>query len=600
VGPVSGEHGRSSGTMVSVGERPVSASGPDPRAHQPAELDAQSPRTSAGPNRRYLLGLAAVILIAFVARFWGLLYGLPHSYYPDESSVVGDALKMATTGDPRPSQFLWPTFWIYVVAISLRVGLLASWLPGGIWPLGTAALDNMTYVYGVSRTVTALAGVLTVLGLYAVGARWLERLGLPTPRLYALLGAGFLALSPLHIQHSHVTSPDVPTTAFVVLAAWLVLRLLDSGTPIWYLLGGVAIGLASAAKYPSAMFAAALVVAHLARAGLSLRRPWTPLLALFDLRLWAAGLVTVAVFFATSPYILLDWQHFQADFVSQANRVLQRGPVGEVGVTGPFAPILYVPLAMAWGLDTPVALLALVGLAAAGWLAFRRGPGADTTRWALLTLLVFPILLYVFSWSWQHRFARYLVPLVPFGCLLAALGLAGLVGLLSRARPTLPASLIAVALGVGAMLYQADGVIRYDLLLTRPDTRTLTARWLEQNLPPGEQVMVEWYGPPYGNVRQMGFDLSDRPLDRYLGRTPRYVVTSSFSYDRWLRDPAQFGRRVAFYTTLHQQTPLLFEIRPWPELAYDPVQEGWDGWHGLPLDASARPGPVLRVHQLTP
>jgi hypothetical protein len=150
------------------------------------------------------------------------------------------------------------------------------------------------------------------------------------------------------------------------------------------------------------------------------------------------------------------------------------------------------------------------------------------------------------------------------------------------------------------MVWQADGVVRYDLLLTRTDTRTIAARWLEGHLPPGEQVMVEWYGPPYGDVRQMGFDLSDRPLDRYLGRSPRFVVTSSFSYDRWLRNPEQFGRRVAFYAALHEQTPLLFEVRPWPELAYDPVQEGWDGWHGLPLDGDARPGPALRVHQLTP
>lgn len=587
--------------MVSVGEQPVSASAAEPRVRPSADQDTQSPRSAAGDGRRHLLWLGVVILVAVIARFWGLLYGLPHAYYPDESSVVGDALRMATTGDLRPNQFLWPTFWIYVVALSMRIGLVASWLPvAGIWPLGTAALDNMTYVYGISRTVTALAGVLTVVGLYAVGVCWLARLRLPNPRLYALLGAGFLALSPLHIQHSHVTSPDVPTTAFVVLAAWLVLRLLDSGALTWYLLGSLALGLASAAKYPSAMFAAALVVGHLARSGLSLRRPWTLPLAFFNRRLWAAGLVTVVVFFATSPYILIDWSRFEADFISQANRVLQRGPVGEVGVTGPFAPVLYVPLAMAWGLDTPVALLAAAGLIMAGWLALRGGPGAGTTRWALLTLLIFPILLYVFSWSWQHRFARYLVPLVPFGCLLAALGLAGLVTLLARLRPALPPSLVAVTIGVAAMLYQADGVIRYDLLLTRPDTRTLTARWLEQNLPPGEQVMVEWYGPPYGNVRQMGFDLSDRPLDRYLGRSPRYVVTSSFSYDRWLRDPAQFGRRVTFYTTLHQQTPLLFELRPWPELAYDPVQEGWDGWHGLPLDGSARPGPVLRVHQLTP
>lgn len=559
-------------------------------------------RPTSGPlgQAGQLVSLAAVLVVATVARCWGLLYGLPHSYYPDESSFVGDALHIAATGDLRPSQFLWPTFWIYVVAASLRLGLGAGAVSGSLGPLGTPSLDNMTYVYGMARAVTALSGVLTVAGVYLVAERWLCRVGAPAPRPLATLAAGFLALSPLHVQHSHVTSPDVPTTAFLVLSAVCVMRLLESGAWRWYVLGGIALGLSSAAKYPSAMFAVALVVAHLSRADLALRRPWRLVVALADPRLVVAGVLTIIAFFGTSPYILIDWQHFQADFVSQANRVLQRGPVGEVGISGPFAPVLYVPLAMEWGLDTPVALLAALGLASAIWLAVRPTGGSPRTRWAALAFLAFPLLLYVFSWSWQHRFARYLVPLVPFGCVLAALGLGVLIRVVKTWMGTSRAMMAGSAIGVCAMLWQADGVVRYDLLLTRPDTRTVTARWLEQNLPPGEQVMVEWYGPPYANVRQMGFDLSDRPLDRYLGRTPRIVVTSSFSYDRWLRDPAQFARRAAFYTALHEQTPLLFEIRPHPELAYDPIQEGWDGWHILPLDDAVRPGPVLRVHQLTP
>ena len=548
-------------------------------------------RLDAVPTDRrtiwYLAGLGGVVALAIAARFWGLLYGLPHSYYPDESSVVGDALKMAVTGDLRPAQFLWPTLWIYVVALTLRIGTVFAAIPSGLSPLGTPALDNMTYVYGMARGVTALAGVLSVAILFAVAARWFERLGLRPPLLFASLAAGFFALSPLHVQHSHVTSPDVPTTLFLVLCSYFVLRILETGAIRWYILGGLALGLSSAAKYPSAMFAVALVAAHLARAQLSPGPPSRLLLALFDRRLWAAGALTIATFFATSPYILIDWPRFVADFVSQADRVLQRGPIGEVGVSGPFAPLLYVPLAMQWGLDTPVALLALVGLIFAAWLALRPGTGDSTVRWALVTFLVFPTLLYAFSWSWQHRFARYLVPLVPFGCLLAALGVAGIARVVSGRLGPAAASTIAAAIGLAAIAWQADGVARYDLLLTRTDTRTVAARWLEQNLPPGEQVMVEWYGPPYSSIRQMGFDLSDRPLDRYLGRSPRYVVTSSFTYDRWLRSPEQYARRVAFYTALHEETPLLYEIRPWPELAYDPVQEGWDGWHGLPLDPAA-------------
>jgi 4-amino-4-deoxy-L-arabinose transferase-like glycosyltransferase len=586
--------------MVSATQRPTSASPPD----DPADAASELPEARSGEADRrttwYLAGLGGVVVLAIVARFWGLLYGLPHSYYPDESSVVGDALKMAETGDLRPSQFLWPTLWIYAVALTLRVGTVFAAIPSGFGPLGTPALDNMTYVYGIARSVTALAGVLSVAILFAVAARWFERLGTRPPLLYASLAAGFFALSPLHVQHSHVTSPDVPTTTFLVLCSYFALRILESGSIRWYILGGLALGLSSAAKYPSAMFAVTLIVAHLGRAYRAPGRPSHLLLALFDRRIWAAGAFAIVTFFATSPYILIDWQRFLADFASQASRVLQRGPVGEVGVSGPFAPWLYVPLAMQWGLDTPVALLALVGLAYAAWLALRPGASGSPLRWTFLTFLMFPALLYAFSWSWQHRFARYLVPLVPFGCLLAALGIAGIARVVARRLGPAAAGTTAAAIGLAAIAWQADGVIRYDLLLTRTDTRTIAARWLEQNLPPGEQVMVEWYGPPYASIRQMGFDLSDRPLDRYLGRSPRYVVTSSFTYDRWLRSPDQYARRVAFYAALDQDTPLLYEIRPWPELAYDAVQEGWDGWHGLPLDPAARPGPVLRVHQLSP
>jgi 4-amino-4-deoxy-L-arabinose transferase-like glycosyltransferase len=586
--------------MVSVSQRAASSSTSDPPRQ--AAADPLGPESGFAPHRAvwHWLGLGLVLLLAVVARFWGLLYGLPHSYYPDESSVVGDALRMAATGDLRPTQFLWPTFWIYVVALSLRVGLVTWVLPTALAPFGTPSLENMTYVYGVARTVTALSGVLSVAVLYAIAVTSFHRLRLPAARLVALFAAGFFALSPLHIQHSHVTSPDVPTTAFMLLCGWFVMRILETGALRWYLLAGFALGLSSAAKYPSAMFAVAVVSAHLARVEWSAPRRVPLVRALVDRRLWAAGVVTVLAFFGTSPYVLIDWQRFQADFVSQANRVLQRGPVGEVGASGPFASVIYAPLAMAWGLDMPVVLLAVVGLAFAVSLMLRPGAGGWPARWTIVTVLAFPTCLYLFSTTWQHRFARYLVPLVPFGCLLAALGLACLIRLTARRLSPSSGVLLAAGVGTAAMLWQADGVLRYDVLLTREDTRTATARWLDRHLPPGEQVMVEWYGPPYSNVRQMGFDLSDRPLDRYLGRSPRYVVTSSFSYDRWLRLPEQYARRVAFYDSLHNETPLLFELRPWPELPYDPVQEGWDGWHGIPLDPGVRPGPVLRVHRLTP
>jgi hypothetical protein len=317
--------------------------------------------------------------------------------------------------------------------------------------------------------------------------------------------------------------------------------------------------------------------------------------ALFDWRLWLAGALTIAAFCLTSPYILIDWRRFQDDFLPQLNRALQTGSVGGIGLSGPWAWLLYAPSVVGWGVDVPVALLTAAGLLAAVWIGGRSVRSRPDAVWAVAVVLVFPLLLWAFSLSWQQRFARYLLAIIPFACILAGLGLAGVASVLPARAPR---GIVVGGLAALALLWQADGVARYDLLLTREDTRTTAARWMDANLPPGEQVLVEWYGPPYGNVRQMGFDLSDRPLDRYLGRSPRFVVTSSFSYDRWLRNPEQSPRRVAFYRSLDERAARLYEITPWPVFAYDPVQEGWDGWHGIPFDRSARPGPVLRVYRL--
>src|SRR5687767_15150051 len=73
-------------------------------------------RPMARIRARAEYGLAAVLLVAGVVRFWGLGYGLPHSFYPDESTVMGDSLTMASSGDLRPSQFLYPSLWLYVLA----------------------------------------------------------------------------------------------------------------------------------------------------------------------------------------------------------------------------------------------------------------------------------------------------------------------------------------------------------------------------------------------------------------------------------------------------------------------------------------------------
>jgi len=120
------------------------------------------------------------------------------------------------------------------------------------------------------------------------------------------------------------------------------------------------------------------------------------------------------------------------------------------------------------------------------------------------------------------------------------------------------------------------------------------------NLPPGATVVTEWYGPPYPGIRQMGSDLAGRSIEQYRRRGIRYAATSSFMHDRWTRNPDQYPERADFYRSLDERATLLFAVEPRPTYPYDSVESSWQGWHGIPLDSEARPGPHIRVYQLAP
>ncbi|MDQ4071399.1 MAG: hypothetical protein M3088_00790, partial [Actinomycetota bacterium] len=165
-------------------------------------------------------GATLVLLVALGARFVGLDYGLPHSFYADEDKVASATHAIASSGDLRPIHFFYPAFWLYVLALALKLGVDLASLVGGSTPFGPATLDQPAYVYGMLRAVTATVGALSTVALYLLGRSLFTALRLPGAGGYALASAGFLALSPLHVQHSHVASPDVPTTAFLIIAAY--------------------------------------------------------------------------------------------------------------------------------------------------------------------------------------------------------------------------------------------------------------------------------------------------------------------------------------------------------------------------------------------
>ena len=164
-------------------------------------------------NRAIWLG---VFLVALGLRLFGLRYGLPAVYNPDEVAIMSRALAFAKW-DFNPHNFLYPSFYFY--------GLFAWEGLTALLAVATRSVDSFaafqreffldpTRVFVAGRLLTALLGAGTVVATGVLASRVTPVYG----GLAGVLAALLLAVAPLHVLNSHYVKHDVPVTFLIVLA----------------------------------------------------------------------------------------------------------------------------------------------------------------------------------------------------------------------------------------------------------------------------------------------------------------------------------------------------------------------------------------------
>ena len=384
----------------------------------------------ASDLRTSRLALAAVLIAATVLRFWALARGIPYAVQVDEPEIVERALNMMRSGSLHPHFFDYPGLSIYLqLAVSI-VRFLAGALSGE-WSALSQARGGEFYLWG--RAVTATFGVATVLLVYQVGMRWGAR--------HALLAAGLMAVLPLHVRYSHYVLTDTLLTFFVTLTLLLSLAAHERGTLGGFVWAGAAAGLAAATKYNGGI---ALIMPLIAC--------WMTL-ALRQRRLKAALAAVAAcgvAFLVFAPYTLLDLPGVSRQLCAARARVPGRDCRGRPCVAA-LSQIL-VRHTFGW----PALLLAGGGMGL-GMVRLIRGPGR--VRWALA--VAFP-LLYLWMLSTQRIVdARYLLPLTPPLCVLAAAAVVSGVSLLRRYEiPRAARTALIAGLTIAALLPPALMAVR--------------------------------------------------------------------------------------------------------------------------------------------
>src|SRR5213079_2750747 len=117
--------------------------------------------------------LSAVVGLALALRVIGLRYGLPAVYNPDEIAIMSRALAFAK-GDLNPHNFLYPTFYFYVLFAWVGGWFAVSWVTGAVSSLGafqTQFFLDPSGVYHAGRVLGVTCGVATVWLTWILGAR---------------------------------------------------------------------------------------------------------------------------------------------------------------------------------------------------------------------------------------------------------------------------------------------------------------------------------------------------------------------------------------------------------------------------------------------
>ncbi|MBC7327628.1 glycosyltransferase family 39 protein [bacterium] len=471
-----------------------------------------------------------IIAIAFILRLVGIKWGLPNqwhyfSYHPDEILIIGASSNVDIFHlQLDPKFYNYGSLYIFIVSLLNTLGALLGFINGG--PI-YVQLSKMILL---GRIASAIMGSATVWLIYIIGRKiYDEDVG--------KAGAFLLALAPLHMVHSHYTAVDVPTTFFVTLSFLFSALLLMKPKNSYYFWGGLFVGFATATKY-NAILSVIPLLYLLFKQGFSSKR----------LALLSFGVISG--FLLGCPGSLLNFPKFKHDFLYEMRHT--RLGHGDLFVaTGP--GWLYNLRTLFFTLGAPIFFTVIAGLIFA---LIRHSPGD-----LLIISFVVPYFLLI-SFS-NVRFARYLIPILPFILLLSA-------------RFFLPSKKnllreIGIFAFILVSIYTSLLSLAYLRSLIGDDPRDLAGNWLRKNLKRGEKVgllQTPWfYSPafiPYNGgpmsqrdflrwvekapwkVQVIGWDAG-----RLISEAPRRFVVSNFEYIHPLR--LKRASAIEFWRTLEER-----------------------------------------------
>ena len=512
-----------------------------------------------------------ILIFAFLLRCSGIWYGLPYIYSPDPGSpdeqyIMMPALNILFTGDLNPHWAGYPAhIIIYLLAFLLSITKLFL----------SVCFRNIVYYvafsYFIGRLVMVILGSITVYLVYAIGKKLFNA-------SVGILASFCLAIAPLHVLHSKIVRPDIPTTLMILIALYCLYAYdenkRDKNILIYcYLFAGFAI----AVKYTSGIIIVPILIYCLIMDHEEKKICTFGYIADFlklNTNASRALFYMFFAFFVTSPFVFLDFNQTLMNFSIETRSAC----IGQERLNGIQNHLWYIKGVLINGIGGLFfTVLALLGLILTMIKKSYRN----------YILLLFPILYYIaMSGFGKLRFYRWLIPILPFEALLFGVGAYAVYRYIATSNlPKRYKYLIAalcIFVTTAASLPAIGSDIREDILLTKKDTRTIAKEWVENNIPEGARIAVEEDTPQLLILSKKRFCLFpagaaivNKPVEFYTKNNIDYVILTRNLKDLVYKEPVRYRIPIERYERLAKEAELV-----------------------RIFDYKENPGPVLEIYRL--
>ncbi len=464
-------------------------------------------------------------MLSFLIRIIGLRFGEPLLTYWNELNILDPVYEMTANRTINPNNFKRPDQILYILNFAY-LNIISFIKTGHSFAASYPTDPYNFFVY--SRIMIVVFGSLIPVAAYKIGKESKINFAVPAALLFAFF--------PLYALYSHYIAPDIPITFFTLLIILFSMRYIRNRNIRDLYLAAIFSAINTAEKYPGLIsfglvtFAIIWVQAAQNKSCVLtiIKNSLIECLKFFGVYLIALFIVAPNLFFNIG------------DVIKDIRLEARSSHLGADGLSW------FGNLGFYFSKYIEFSNIIVIIFILAGTIGIIK-----KKHYELLPCfygLVYWICLSVLKLHWE----RWALPMYTFPLLMAAFG-CGYLDHVFNKKNTI--KIVAGILFCAAVAWSILNSLSISIRMSYTDTRAAALNHFKQVGITKENSLFEGY-TPFTPGGPGNFEFSQ------MNSNDKYIVLSSYMYDRFYEEPVRYQQEIQKYETVKQKYPLLIQFTP--------------------------------------